>query len=98
MLHPSKLCSCFVLSEQVSQNDQQLQEAARTGVSSGELRQLPGPPVLSTEDNRLYGEIMGRLIHCLAPRDFMEQLLVKELTDCTFGLARHTRHFNAQPQ
>jgi hypothetical protein len=41
---------------------------------------------------------MGRLIHGLAPRDFMEQLLVKELTDCTWGMARYTRHFNAQPQ
>jgi hypothetical protein len=60
------------------------------------LRQLPDPPVL--EDNRLYGEIMGRVIHCLAPRDFVERLPVEELTDCRWGMAPYTRPFNAQPQ
>jgi hypothetical protein len=56
------------------------------------LQLLGAPPVLSTENARSYHEIMGRLLECLAPRDFMEQMLIKELTDCTWEMARYTRH------
>jgi hypothetical protein len=63
------------------------------GLDPAELRQLLGaPPVLSTENARSYHEIMGRLLECLAPRDFLEQMLIKELTDCTWEMARYTRH------
>jgi len=41
---------------------------------------------------------MGRLMHCLAPRDFMEHLLVKEWRDGTGEMPRYTRHSDAQPQ
>src|ERR1700730_8158502 len=69
------------------------QETLPTGVGPAEFRQLLGaPPVLSTENARSYDEIMGRLMDCLAPRDFMEQMLIKELADCTWEMARYTRH------
>jgi hypothetical protein len=71
----------------------ELCETPSAGVDPAELRQLlGGPPVLSTENARSYHEIMGRLLECLAPRDFMEQMLIKELTDCTWEMARYTRH------
>jgi hypothetical protein len=67
-------------------------ETSATGVDPAELRQLLGaPPVLSTENAQSYHEIIGRLMECLAPRDFMEQMLIKELTDCTWEMARYTR-------
>jgi hypothetical protein len=70
----------------------ELQETSSTGTAPAELRRLLGaPPVLSTENAQSYDEIMGRLMECLAPRDFMEQMLIKELTDCTWEMARYTR-------
>jgi hypothetical protein len=57
------------------------------------LRQLFGPPpVLSSESDQSYDEIMSRFMQDFALRDFMEQTLVKELTDCTWEIARYTRH------
>jgi hypothetical protein len=57
------------------------------------LKALFGPPpVLSTEDAKAYDEIMLRLIGCIAPRDFMEQLLMKQLTDHTWDMRRYTCH------
>jgi hypothetical protein len=76
--------------DQMAEN---LQERSSTGIGSIELRQLLGAaPVLRTENARSYDEIMGRLMQCLAPRDFMEQMLIKELTDCTWEMARYVRH------
>ncbi len=72
--------------------NQDLPEKSADGVHPAQLRQLLGaPPVLSTERIRSYQEIMGRLMECLAPCDFMEQMFVKELTDCTWEMARYTR-------
>jgi hypothetical protein len=63
------------------------------GTAATELRELLGaPPVLSTEDSRSYQEIMDRLMACLAPGDFMEQMLIRDLADCTWEMARYTRH------
>jgi hypothetical protein len=76
----------------------ELQEWARTGVSPDELRQLLGPPLLSTKGGRSNGEIMGRLMHCLAPHDFMGQLLVKEMTDCTWETVRYIRRSGVHTQ
>lgn len=73
---------------------QQLQpvHTAESAARSDELRRLlPHTPVLSTEPKQAYGEILARLMDCLAPRDFMEQLLIKELADCTWEMARYTR-------
>jgi hypothetical protein len=55
-------------------------------------------PVRSTEGDRSNGEIMGRLMHCLVTRDFNGSVVVKELTDCTWEMARYTHHSDAQPQ
>jgi hypothetical protein len=72
---------------------EQLEQISSTGVDPAELRQLLGaPPVLRTENARSYGEIISRLMACLAPRDFMEQMWIKELTDCTWEMTRYTRH------
>jgi len=58
-----------------------------------ELRELLGPPpVLSTENAKAYDEIATRLMECLAPADFLEQLLIKQLADCTWEIMRYTRH------
>jgi hypothetical protein len=58
-----------------------------------ELRELLGPPpVLSTENTKAYDEILARLTLCFLPRDFMEQLLMVQLTDCTWDMLRYRRH------
>jgi hypothetical protein len=57
-----------------------------------ELRELLGPPpVLGSEDDRAYDAIMGRLTQSLAPRDFIEQVMVKEVADCIWEAVRYTR-------
>ena len=57
-----------------------------------ELRELVGPPpVLGSEDDRGYYAIVDRLTQSLAPRDFVEQLLVKEVADCFWEVRRYTR-------
>ncbi|HKN07937.1 MAG TPA: hypothetical protein VJ376_00375 [Pseudomonadota bacterium] len=64
-----------------------------TGIAATELRDLLGaPPVLRTEDAGAYQEIMDSLTAWLAPGDFMEQMLIRELADCTWEMARYTRH------
>jgi hypothetical protein len=72
---------------------QDLQTTATQSLASpDELRELLSPPpVLGSEDDRAYGEIVGRLTQALAPRDFFEQLLVRELADCTWEMARYRR-------
>jgi hypothetical protein len=70
----------------------ELQTAANL-LSSTEIKELLGPaPVLSSENEKSYKEILDRLMECLAPRDFMEQLLIKQLSDCTWEMARYVRH------
>jgi hypothetical protein len=62
-------------------------------IQSAELLQLFGPPpVLRSEDIRSYREIMARFLEKFAPRDFMGQLLVKELTDSEWDVMRYSRH------
>jgi hypothetical protein len=69
-----------------------LQERA-SGSVLAELGDLLGPPpVLSTEDAKAYDEIRARLMQCLMPRDFMEQLLIKQVADCTWEIKRYMRH------
>jgi hypothetical protein len=58
-----------------------------------ELRQLFGPPpVLRSESTQSYDEIMTRLMEGFAPRNFIQQIYIKELADCTWEMARYTRH------
>jgi hypothetical protein len=86
------VCSLFFLPRNPKMPPE-LEEAAPAGLKFAELRQLLGPPpVLRAESARSYDEIMARLMKCLEPRDFMEQILVRDLTDCTWEMARYTRH------
>src|ERR1700736_5854479 len=58
-----------------------------------ELRKLFGPPpVLRSESTQSYDEIMTRLMEGVAPRNFIQQIYIKELADCTWEMARYTRH------
>jgi hypothetical protein len=60
---------------------------------SAELRELFGPPpVLSTENAKGYDEIVARLMECLVPQDFLEQLLIKQYADYTWEKMRYARH------
>jgi hypothetical protein len=62
-------------------------------INSTELQELLGPPpVLSSENIKAYDEILARLMQCFKPRDFMEQLLIKQLADNNWELMRYTRH------
>jgi hypothetical protein len=58
-----------------------------------ELRQLFGPPpVLRSESAQSYDEIMMRLMEGFASRNFIQQIYIKELADCTWEMARYTRY------
>ena len=58
-----------------------------------ELRQLFGPPpVLRSESMQSYDEIMTRLMEGFAPGNFIQQIYIKELADCTWEMARYTRY------
>jgi hypothetical protein len=46
------------------------------------------PPILSTESKLLYCVTMRRVMEAIMPRDFVEQLLAKDVVDCTFGIQR----------
>jgi hypothetical protein len=62
-------------------------------VNSAELKELLGPPpVLSSEDPKAYDEISARLMECLGPKDFLEQLLIKQFVDNTWDSMRYARH------
>jgi uncharacterized protein YicC (UPF0701 family) len=71
---------------------QEIQNKANI-VNSAELKELLGPPpVLSSENAKAYDEIAARLMECFGPRDFMEQLLIKQLVDDTWDSMRYARH------
>ena len=71
---------------------QELMKSANI-INSAELQELLGPPpVLSSESMKAYDEIAVRLMHCFKPRDFMEQLLIRQLVDNNWELMRYTRH------
>jgi len=58
-----------------------------------ELKDLLGPaPVLSTESERSFHEIWARLVQDIRPDDFIEQLLIRQIADCTWEIIRYTRH------
>ena len=59
------------------------------------LKKLFGPPpVLSSEDRKAYDTIMARFMECLEPRDFIEQMFVKDLTNSTWDVRRYSRHMS----
>jgi hypothetical protein len=57
-----------------------------------ELKKLFAPPVLTSEDLKTYYAIMARLLECFKPRDFVEQMLVKDLTDAIWEIDRYSHH------
>jgi hypothetical protein len=57
-----------------------------------ELKKLCTPPVLSSEDVKAYYTIMTRFLELIKPRDFVELLLVKDLTDSTWEIMRYSNH------
>jgi hypothetical protein len=58
-----------------------------------ELLGLFGPaPILVTESLHAYQEIMRRMLEEFKPRNVVEQMFIKELTDCIWEMARYTRH------
>jgi len=57
-----------------------------------ELKKLFAPPVLSSENLKAYYTIMARFLECLKPRDFVEQIFVKDLTDSTWEIMRYSNH------
>jgi hypothetical protein len=66
-----------------------------TTKTSAKLKKLFGPPpVLSSEDRKAYDTILAQFLECLKPRDFIEQMFVKDLTDTTWEIRRYTRHMN----
>jgi hypothetical protein len=70
----------------------ELQKQSST-VNLAELAEMFGPPpVLRTENVKAYEEMLDRLMQCHAPRDFMEQSLIKHLADSTWEIKRYTRH------
>jgi hypothetical protein len=57
-----------------------------------ELKRLFTPPVLSSEDHKAYYTIMTRFLESLKPRDFVELIFVKDLTDSTWEMMRYSSH------
>jgi len=57
-----------------------------------EIKKLFTPPVLTSEDLKTYYTIMARLLECFKPRDFVEQMLVKDLTDAIWEIMRYSRY------
>src|SRR5262245_1359966 len=61
--------------------------------SLAELKSLFGaPPVLSSESEDHYYEIMIRMMSCLSAKDVMEMSLVKGIVDATWEIIRLGRH------
>ena len=57
-----------------------------------EIRDLLGPaPVLSSEDPKRYERILNNLAQCVQPRDIIEWMLVRDLTDERWEIERLRR-------
>src|ERR1044071_3437460 len=58
-----------------------------------ELKALFGPPpVLSSESEDHYYEILLRFMSCLKPRNHLERSLVKDIADATWEIKRYSRY------
>ena len=71
------------------------QEIQKASLASDftELKELFGPsPVLSSEDSKAYDTMLKRILKSLEPRDFIEEMFGKDLTDATWELKRYSRH------
>ena len=64
-----------------------------TGREVDELLELFGPaPILRTESLQAYQKILRQWLEEFTPRNVINQMFVKELTDCTWQMACYTRH------
>jgi hypothetical protein len=59
---------------------------------------LGGPPVWSTEDMQAYNDRINGFTEMLEPRDMMELILTKEVTDATWEAGRNAREKNSLPE
>jgi hypothetical protein len=59
---------------------------------------LGGPPVWSTEDMQAYNDLINGFTEMLEPRDMMELMLTKEVTDATWEAGRNAREKNSLPE
>ena len=58
-----------------------------------DLEQLSGPPpVLRTEDPKLYGKFRAYFMQCLAPEDAVQWYLVDRLVENAWLIKRYSRH------
>jgi hypothetical protein len=58
-----------------------------------DIQKLFGPPpVLATESVQAYNRVMLQFIICIVPRDFVEQMFVKHLTDNAWYILRYMRY------
>jgi hypothetical protein len=58
-----------------------------------ELKMLCGPPpVLTSESVKAYYRMMLHLLQSFRPRDFMERMFIRHLTDSSWEVLRYTRH------
>jgi hypothetical protein len=57
-----------------------------------EVRALFGdPPILSTEDAKLYWSMLGQFAKCVEPQDIIEWLWVKDVVDLSWEISRLRR-------
>jgi hypothetical protein len=64
-----------------------------TDTEVGALVELFGPaPVLPSESFQDYQQIMRLFLQGFTPRNLLEQMFIIELTNCTWEMARYTRH------
>jgi hypothetical protein len=62
-------------------------------VNSAELQELLSrPALLKGENAKTYDDIQARLMECLAPRDFIEQMLIAEYMCWSWEARRYSRH------
>jgi hypothetical protein len=59
---------------------------------------LGGPPVWSTEDMQAYNDLINGFTGMLEPRDMMELMLTKDVTDATWEASRKAREKNCLPE
>jgi hypothetical protein len=57
------------------------------------LKKLLGPPpILSSEDPKIYDALLAEIIESVGPSHFIVQMLVKNLADVTWEITRISRH------
>ena len=53
---------------------------------------LGAPPLLSTENAEAYNAMQQHYMEALEPKDFVVQMLIKDLVDADWGSLRYKRH------